>query len=140
MNERYRWNEEEERHRAERARRERGPGSVGGPDLSGRDYYGVSGPERNPRANRAWEGREPVCHLRPQPLLHANLHARAAGLVHHSDRAGIRAHETSRAAFPDSASSGVQARFATARGSRFSLTVAGAAQASGLRCPYLFPV
>ena len=55
MNERYRWNEEEERHRAERKRRERGQG----PDLSGRDYYGVSGPERNPRANRAWEGREP---------------------------------------------------------------------------------
>lgn len=46
MNERYRWNEEEDRRRAEeraeRLRRERGQG----PDLSGRDYYGVSGPTR----------------------------------------------------------------------------------------------
>jgi hypothetical protein len=66
MNERYRWNEEQERRRAEeQARRERGQG----PDLSGRDYYGVSGQssedrirdehERGDRPNHSWDGREP---------------------------------------------------------------------------------
>ena len=67
MNERYRWNEEDDRRsaeeRAERLRRERGQG----PDLSGRDYYGVSGPNRSSferdrrteRPNHAWDGREP---------------------------------------------------------------------------------
>jgi len=66
MNERYRWNEEEERRRAEeRMRRERSKG----PDLAGRDYYGVSGKseqerrrdehERGDRPNHSWDGREP---------------------------------------------------------------------------------
>lgn len=69
MNERYRWNEEQERRRAEaraeRARREREQDQ----DLSGRDYYGVSGPRRDDdlrgqhargdRPNRSWDGREP---------------------------------------------------------------------------------
>jgi hypothetical protein len=71
MNERYRWNEEEEGRRArERVRLARDDvrradradrAGADRPDLSGRDYYGVSGPDRSHARgeNRSWEGREP---------------------------------------------------------------------------------
>jgi hypothetical protein len=57
MNERYRWNEEQDRRRREEEARRRRE-TRGGPDLTGRDYYGVGSAAR-PDENRSWEGREP---------------------------------------------------------------------------------